>query len=387
MTTDFDGRMEGGAIATKGNCSQTEDKPVGLYIHIPFCVKKCNYCDFCSKSPTDNDFDKYLLRLEKEISEYNRTPKIKVDTVFVGGGTPSILPVGYFTRLFALVRNTFDLDEKSEITAEINPGTLTLEKAREYKSVGVNRVSLGLQSIHENELKKLGRIHSFADFVASYNLLREVGFDSISVDLMYGIPDQTAKSLNETLFEVVALNPEHISLYGLIVEEGTPFGNAWKSLALPTEDEECDMYHLACDYLRRAGYKHYEISNYAKTGFECRHNLKYWNTDEYIGIGAAAHSFFEGRRYGNTRDLFDISLDPNANDESGADEYIMMRLRLADGLSPSAFYTKFGFDFLTGREALLEKFSRHGLLTADGDRISLTERGFYVSNSIIAELL
>ncbi len=363
------------------------DTPIGLYIHIPFCVRKCNYCDFCSKPPTGNDFDKYFSRLKSEFREYKRTPKIRVNTVFIGGGTPSLLPVGYFTRLFDLVRDSFDLCPDCEITTEINPGTLTRERAIEYKALGISRISIGLQSIHENELKRLGRIHSYDDFLASFSLLSELGFDNISVDLMYGIPEQTSESLTKTLSAVTSLNPSHISLYGLIIEDGTEFGREWKGLPLPTEDEECDMYYLACERLRDAGYSHYEISNYAKTGFECRHNLKYWNTDEYIGIGATAHSFFEGKRYGNTRDLFEIVRDPAANDESSYDEYVMMRLRLSEGISLSEFKRKFGFDFTDGRDKILSELENHGLLTLNGDRLALTEHGFYVSNSILTEIL
>ena len=363
------------------------ERPRGLYVHIPFCKRKCNYCDFCSKTPNDSDFDRYFERLLTELSAYRRTPKISIDTVFIGGGTPSILPYGYFTRLFKMLRDTFDILSEAEITTEINPGTLTPKKAMEYRSVGINRASIGLQSIHENELKSLGRIHSFDDFLAAYNTLRGVGFDNISVDLMYGIPEQTIESLGDTLDTVIALSPEHISLYGLIIEEGTPFGKQWQSLSLPTEDMECDMYYLACDLLGRAGYSHYEISNYHRDGHPCRHNLKYWNTDEYIGIGAAAHSFFEERRFGNTRDIFDIVRDTSAEDESGKDEYIMMRLRLSHGLSLSEFRERFGSDFLDGRTEILSLLSSHGLLSFDGEWVRLTERGFYVSNSIINELI
>ena len=362
-------------------------KAVGLYVHIPFCVRKCNYCDFCSRPPTASDFDRYFERLEKELLLYRRSPKILIDSIFVGGGTPSLLPHGYFTRLFDLIKNTFDIDPMAEITTEINPGTLTREKAEEYKSVGINRVSVGLQTVHENELKKLGRIHSYSDFLTSYNLLREVGFANISVDLMYGIPGQTAESLAKTLATVTALNPDHISLYGLIVEPGTPFGDACDTLPLPTEDEECDMYYMAADYLARHGYTHYEISNYARDGYECRHNLKYWHNEEYIGIGAAAHSFFEGRRYGNSRDLFAITPDGDADDVSTPQEYVMMHLRLREGFSLTEYRERYGTDFLEGRKEVISRLATAGLLTVAQDRLSLTECGFYVSNGILAEIL
>ncbi|MBQ2793734.1 MAG: radical SAM family heme chaperone HemW [Clostridia bacterium] len=391
MITDPTPRTSLGEGKSSRKNSATEARgggnPIGLYLHIPFCVRKCNYCDFCSKPPSENDFDKYFERLKSEFSDYKRSPKIKINSLFIGGGTPSLLPLGYFTRLFDFISDTFDFCEDCEITAEINPGTLTEEKAKEYRALGINRISIGLQSIHENELKMLGRIHSFEDFLCSYSLLQSLGFDNISVDLMYGIPEQTSKSLKETLEKITALNPQHISLYGLIIEEGTRFANRLSELNLPSEDEECDMYYLASELLRRAGYSHYEISNYAREGYECRHNLKYWNTDEYIGIGAAAHSFFLGQRYGNTRDLFSVVRDPLANGESDADEYVMMRLRLSDGLSLDEYRKRYGTDFCHGREKLLFRLKDLGLLTLDGGKIRLTERGFYVSNSILTELL
>ena len=362
-------------------------KAVGLYIHIPFCVRKCNYCDFCSKPPTETDFDRYFTRLEGEFSSYRHEPKIRVDSIFIGGGTPSLLPHGYFTRLFRLIEESFSICEDTEITTEINPGTLTMEKALEYKSVGINRISIGLQSIHENELKKLGRIHTYQDFLDSYRLLRDVGFENISCDLMYGIPEQTRDSLTETLVAVTSLAPEHISLYGLIVEEGTPFGNQRESLMLPGEDAECDMYYMALDYLSSRGYCHYEISNYAREGYECRHNLKYWRNEEYIGIGAAAHSFMDGKRYGNSRDLFTVTPDPDAYDLTGPDEYVMMHLRLKEGFLLDEYFALFGRSFTDGREDRLSLFERHGLLTLVDGRLALTDRGLYVSNSILADLL
>lgn len=361
--------------------------PVGLYVHIPFCVRKCAYCDFCSQPPTGDSIDRYFARLEGELSAYRGGARIPVDTLFIGGGTPSILPVGYHTRLYKMLADTFDLSPLTEYTVEVNPGTLTEAKAAEYKALGVNRISLGLQSIHENELKKLGRIHTYADLVASVDMLRATGIDNISVDLMYGIPHQTCKSFAQTLDAVIDLSPSHISVYGLIVEEGTPFATD-PSLTLPDEDEECDMYALACTRLAAAGYGHYEISNYARAGYECRHNLKYWHAEEYIGIGSAAHSFFGGARYGNGRDLFDVTRDDTyADDGDRAYEYIMMHLRLSDGLSLSGFERLFGYDFTAGRETLIDEYIRLGLMTRDGGRISLTERGFYVSNSILVSFL
>jgi oxygen-independent coproporphyrinogen-3 oxidase len=253
---------------------------------------------------------------------------------------------------------------------------------------------MGLQSIHEKEMKKLGRIHNYQDFLISFNLLREAGFDNINVDLMYGIPYQTKDSFAETLTAVTALSPEHISAYGLILEEGTPLFSEKDLLPFPTTDEECDMYDLACTFLREAGYEHYEISNYAKVGKRSRHNMLYWNLAEYIGVGAAAHSYLDGIRYYNTADvdeyIKDMEKKSPAREECDVDiafEYVMLKLRLADGFLLSDYEEKFGTPFLKEKESAIDKFIKAGLVTLLDGRLSLTERGFYLSNSILVELL
>ncbi len=362
--------------------------PIGLYVHIPFCVRKCNYCDFCSQPPTGDIIDRYFERLARELALYRRAPRISVDTVFIGGGTPSILPHGYMSRLFEMLRDTFDILCDAEITVEINPGTLTRDKAEEYKALGINRISLGLQSIHENELKYLGRIHTLADFDEAYSLLRSLGFANIGVDLMYSIPEQTVASFGATLDYVISLAPEHLSVYSLIVEEGTPFGDSAKTLPLPNEDEECDMYDLARLRLAKAGYTHYEISNYARTGFECKHNLKYWKCREYIGIGAAAHSFFENVRYGNTRDILHIDRDPEYSDDGDrVGEFVMMHLRLRSGLPLREFEERFGYSFLDSHQSTVDFFINQGIMTQENDCLVLTERGFYLSNTVLVALM
>lgn len=331
--------------------------------------------------------DRYFARLSDELRLY-RAGGYSVNTVFVGGGTPSVLPLGYMTRLFGMLRDCFAFTSDAEITVEVNPGTLTEEKVVEYKSLGINRISLGLQSIHENEQKALGRIHNLDDFLSAFDMLRAAGFTNIGVDLMYGIPEQTLDSFALTLDTVISLSPEHISVYGLIVEDGTPFGNMRDTLPLPSEDEECDMYLLACEGLARAGYRHYEISNYARLGYESRHNLKYWNCEEYIGIGAAAHSFLDGERYGNTRSLYCIERDPEYLDDGDREyEYIMMHLRLSDGLSLSDFENRFGYSLEGRHTTVINEYISLGLMKRDGDRLYLTERGFYVSNSILVGFL
>ncbi len=369
--------------------------PIGLYVHIPFCIKKCNYCDFCSFSDLNTDVrSAYISRLIDEIFGYKREDKIKIGTVFFGGGTPSLLSPSEFSRIADAIYSTFDIAEGSEFTIEVNPKTITPEKLSAYRAHGVNRISIGLQSIHENELKKLGRIHSFSDFQEAYELVRAEGINNVSVDIMYGIPEQTPESFKETLGAVLKMSPDHISCYGLILEENTPFWDMMDELPIPSEDEECEMYYAAADILSRSGYSHYEISNYAKPGFESKHNLKYWHAEEYIGVGISAYSYFCGKRYGNSRSMSEYLSDfsPKYDEEilgvkERAYEYAMLSLRLSSGVSLSKYKELFGFDFLSGREEEISRLINAGYLKNDNGRVFLTERGFYVSNAILAELL
>ena len=366
---------------------------LGLYVHIPYCVRKCNYCDFCSLPNGRGEVPaSYLDTLCAEILSYRTEPRRVIDTVYFGGGTPSLLSPAQAERIVIAIRDTFDIRDSAEITLEANPGTLTEEKARAFHSLGFNRVSLGLQSVHENEMKTLGRIHTYAEFVDSFKLLRRVGFDNINVDLMYGIPHQTKESFAATLESVVALSPEHISAYGLILEEGTPLYSMRDSLPIPSTDEECDMYDLCRGMLRDAGYEHYEISNYARAGKRSRHNLIYWSFGEYIGVGAAAHSFSQGVRSYNTDDVASYVSSPEGTRACDTEldlafEYAMLGLRLIDGFSLSDYKTRFGASFTDGKESLLSRLEVEGLLTVSADRLALTEDGFYVSNSILAEIL
>ncbi len=367
--------------------------PKGLYLHIPFCLRKCNYCDFCSV-PEKGVADAYIDCLLSEAEGYKRYGKIPIDTVYFGGGTPSLLIRSQLERIMSGLSSVFSLSPDCEITLEVNPGTADGEKLSAYRSLGVNRLSIGLQSIHENELKFLGRIHDFPRFLDTYNSARNAGFDNISVDVMYGIPYQTTASFEQTLRAVIDLVPQHISAYGLIIEEGTPFFSERDKLPLPDEDAECDMYYLADRLLCENGYSHYEVSNYSKLGRESRHNLKYWRDMEYIGLGVSAYSYFKGVRYGNTRSLSDyLSGKGKRADEislSDADvryEYAMMRLRLSEGISLGEYERLFGVSFLEGRESLISDYIGKGLMRLDGGRLSFTVRGFYVSNSLLVNLL
>jgi len=365
--------------------------PRGLYVHIPFCKRKCNYCDFCS-FPIEEKRE-YLDALCREIDSY-KDERIYVDTVFFGGGTPSLLSEDELSKILSAIRKSFVVSPDTEITLEANPKTLTQKKVEAYRTLGVNRISLGLQSIHENELKILGRIHSFDEFVESYNMILSSGIDNINVDLMYGIPEQTKESFEATLRRILSLDPSHISVYGLILEEGTPLHSLRESLTFPTEDEECEMYYLAARLLSENGYRHYEVSNYAKEGRESRHNLKYWRGEEYVGVGLSAYSYYKGKRFGNTKDMSEYVLSPlDIYDEETIDkdnekyEYVMLRTRLSEGFSLSDYKRRFGEDFLLENELVIKAFVDAGYINISGDRLSFTERGFYVGNSLLTELI
>ena len=372
-----------------------ETNPIGIYVHIPFCVRKCNYCDFCSEAAGKEKKQRYADALCKEIKEFAIGKKISVDSVFFGGGTPSVLDAASLKKIILAIRKSFDVLPKSEVTVEVNPGTVTEEKAKAFVEAGINRVSIGVQSIHENELKKLGRIHGFEDFLNTYKLFKEVGIDNLSVDLMYGIPGQTVSSFQKTLEKIIELSPEHVSCYGLIIEEGTPFFEMKDELDLPSEDDEYEMYLLAHEMLSEYGYSHYEISNYAKYGRKSRHNLKYWHSEEYVGFGLSAHSYYGGKRFYNTSDFTEYFESDGAkyrkseSEVTGIDpfEYAMLALRLDEGISLSDYERLFGVSFLEGKEKRISELSALGLLKTESDRLFLTHKGFYVSNSILSDLL
>lgn len=366
--------------------------PIGIYLHVPICVRKCNYCDFCSfPKESFSRRSEYVDALCSEIRSY-KNRGLSVDSIFFGGGTPSLLSRAEITQISSALKDTFFFSTDTEFTLEANPLTLDEEKLLLFSGIGVNRLSLGLQSIHKKELKTLGRIHGYDDFLSVYHMARKMGIHNINVDLMYGIPEQTITSFVETLNTVLSLSPEHISVYGLILEEGTDFYRRRDALHFPSVDEECDMYYSACNLLNKFGYSHYEISNYAKPGFESRHNLKYWQRREYIGFGVSAHSYLDGFRFANSVGV-DEYIDSVGRTHSLLTEddlrieYIMLSLRLSSGISLSEYYKLFGKDFLKDNQSFLDRLSGEGLVRIFEDAIALTERGFYVSNSIIAELI
>lgn len=374
---------------------------LGIYIHVPFCIKKCNYCDFYScAQKSANNVSEYIDALCKHIkAEAPAYRKRKIDTVFIGGGTPSLVLPKDFEKLAETIGKSFSLTQDAEFSIEANPGTLSDEKLRTYKSCGVNRLSIGLQSANDEELKTLGRIHTFDDFKENFLLARRCGFDNINVDIMYGLPDENLKKISKTLDKVSEFSPEHISAYCLKIEENTPFFDIKDTLLLPDDDKICDTYLAVCDKLKDCGYEQYEISNFSKIGYRCRHNLKYWNDEEYIGFGPSAHSFFEGRRYfydDNTEKYLSdinsgkmptkISENERKNSEDNADEYIMLKMRLFDGIDGEEFRQKFGISFeeYTGG---MEKYILGGYMEKCAGVYRFTPKGFFVSNFILSDIL
>lgn len=361
-------------------------RPLELYIHIPFCIQKCQYCDFLSAPSTAKERQEYVESLCQKIRSYGELAKAyHVVSIFVGGGTPSILEAGQMIRIFDVVRSTFSINEDAEITIEANPGTVTREKLKAYRQAGINRLSIGLQSAKSEELKILGRIHTYEEFLATYRLAREEGYRNINVDLMSAIPHQTAAGWSETLRQVAELGPEHISAYSLMIEEGTPFyeryGEGRHEDELPGEDEERKMYCQTRSILKEYGYHRYEISNYAKPGYECRHNLGYWNRTEYLGIGKGAASLIDNQRWNEGGEPEVLTM------ENQMEEYMFLGLRKMKGVSKERFLEEFGGEMEEIYGAVLGKMYRDGLLEECGDYVRLTERGIDVSNYVMSEFL
>lgn len=362
----------------------------GIYVHIPFCYKKCNYCDFYSLS----DYGiagEYFNALTKNIRlAGERYGRRTVDSIFFGGGTPSSVECEYVASAIEYLHKYFDITPDCEITLEANPATVDRHKLSVYNSCGINRISMGVQSASDSELDLLSRLHSYNGFEKSFFLCRDMGFDNINLDVMMGIPDQSMKSLAYTLEKLTALAPEHISVYMLSIEEGTPFYQVADRLNLPSEDEVCSMYLGCHDLLEARGYSHYEISNFAKEGRECRHNLKYWQGDDYISFGPAAHSFVDGVRYSyirdinkyiNSTDFTDVLGDVYTVDEAERQEdKIIFGLRLSKGIKLASLD---GYDS-RGR---LDNYVKNGYAKIEGDRLCLTPMGMLISNSIISDLL
>lgn len=368
-------------------------KKLGIYLHIPFCIKKCAYCDFCSyPGSADGVMRRYSDELCRRIESLEIAPE-EVDTVYFGGGTPTLLPTECFENIMRALNDRFNILKDAEITAECNPASITNDGLLALRQTGINRLSMGLQSANDNELLALDRVHSFKDFCVTFEEARAAGFDNISADLMYGIPEQTLKSFKRTLRALVSLAPEHISAYGLKIEEGTAFHRMYDSLTLPDEDAEYEMYSMCCSLLKENGYGRYEISNFAKPGKQSRHNLRYWHLDDYIGFGVAAHSCFGGRRWGNSRDIDaflrgeDITEEHYAiSNDDRVWEYVMLGLRLEEGVSESKFKELSGKD-LRSVFSTVDKMTALGFIESENGAYRFTTKGFFVSNAILSDML
>lgn len=382
---------------------------VGVYIHFPFCVKKCSYCDFLS-GPADRGTKKaYSDALCREIYSFGREygmqelfsegEKIPVDTIFLGGGTPSVMDPADLTRVMETVRKVFDILPEAEISMEMNPGTFR-EELLAFVKKSMGRVSLGLQSADDSELSRLGRIHTYSEFERCYAALRDAGISNINVDLMSAIPGQTLVSWEKSLTRILGMEPEHISCYSLIIEEGTPFFELLEKgrLDLPNEDEEREMYYLTERLMNAHGYHRYEISNYARPGYECRHNVRYWRRSPYIGFGIGAASLLDETRWSNTCDLQRyLSGSGSLSDireeihhlsvREQMEEFMFLGLRMMEGVSAADFGEKFGCELDSVYGGVCEKLISEGLLVREGDRYKLTSRGIDVSNAVLAEFL
>lgn len=371
----------------------TEKKELEIYIHIPFCVQKCAYCDFLSAPADAAVREQYIEALKEEIRQQKSFgSEYKVLSIFIGGGTPSILEGSQIAGILKEIRNYFAVEAEAEITIECNPGTLSEDKLSCYKKSGINRLSLGLQAADNQELKLLGRIHTYEEFLEGFSLARKLGFGNLNVDLMSALPGQTRDSWQETLRRVTALNPEHISAYSLIIEEGTPFYERYKpggreEYLLPDEDMERQMYYDTGEILGAAGYERYEISNYAKPGFTCRHNLGYWERREYLGLGLGASSLIKGVRYHNHRKLSAYLKGDYTHEEvqkltrrEVQEETMFLGLRKTEGVLLTE-------ELLEVYKGTLQRLQKKGLLLWEGGRVRLTDLGIDVSNYALAEFL
>lgn len=375
-------------------------KPLGIYIHIPFCIRKCKYCDFLSFAADENTKKQYVEKLCTEIEHFFAQYKeYEVRTVFFGGGTPSILEVTLIGKIMETLKKAVPFMEEAEISLEANPGTLSEEKLKEYRECGINRLSIGLQSTEEKELNYLGRIHSYEDFLKSYELARQEGFTNINVDLMSAVPYQTLESWEKTLDRVLLLKPEHISAYSLIVEEGTPFyeDDRLEEL-LADEDTEREMYVRTEEKLLEYGYHRYEVSNYAKEGRECAHNVLYWKRGDYIGFGLGAASCIHNMRFKNTDSMKEYMEMPWRKPEERwevehlslreqMEETMILGLRMTEGVSKEEFQGKYGRIMKEEFGDAIAKHKADGLLMEEKEWIRFTKRGFDLSNMVLCDFL
>lgn len=409
--------------------SKSIKKPAGIYIHIPFCIRKCRYCDFFSVTAGSGEKKAYVKQLCREISLFPRAEDYEIQSIFIGGGTPSAIPAEGIADILNEIKGKFYISETAEVTIEANPGTLDEEKLSVYRGNGINRLSLGLQSCNNEELKRLGRIHTYEEFLESCRLAREAGFQNVNIDLMSGLPGQKLADWEDTLQKIIALAPEHISAYGLILEEGTPLYDVYEQRSvkgklsqdacrdaddrhrmetdifseavrfpLPSEDEERRMYYRTGELLKNAGYERYEISNYAKKGYECRHNYAYWTRQDYLGFGAGAASLLGHIRIQNPCELeayqSEAFLDGRSfrertvlSREDEMSEFMFLGLRTMRGVSFGKFHQEFGVSIREIYGPVIDKYRKLGLLEEKDGWLYLSTGGIDVSNVIMADFL
>lgn len=374
---------------------------LGLYIHVPFCVKKCNYCDFNSYKIDEKSKKLYLNNLKKEMEIYKGELEDKqIDSIFLGGGTPSILNSQEIKEIFYNIRKKFKIRIDAEITMECNPGTLNLEKLKIMKEIGINRISIGLQATQNYHLKAIGRIHTYEEFVKNYQQAIDVGFENINIDLMYCLPNQNIDEWKETLEKVTKLDPSHISAYSLILEEGTELYNMYerKEFKVIDEDTDINLYNYTIDYLKSKGYNQYEISNYAKEGYECKHNILYWKCKNYLGLGPGASGYVNNIRYNNVESIQEynelLSGDKKPilskellSDQDKIEEKIFMGLRMNEGIKFDDFKNEFNIDFRKKYNKQLAILRERQLILEDKSGIKLTQKGREISNSIFIEFI
>lgn len=371
---------------------------VALYIHIPFCKNKCFYCDFPSFSGKESLMIDYAKALSKEI--YETCHDKLISTIFIGGGTPTYLCIEGWKIIAESIKKLKFVNEDFEFTVEGNPNSFKEEQLEIFKEIGVNRISMGLQAMQNHHLKAIGRIHTIEDFEKSYSMVREYGFNNINVDLMFGLPNQTLEQWVESLEKAIKLNPEHLSCYSLIIEEGTKFHNLYENetLLLPNEEVERDMYAVTKEILKKNGYEQYEISNYAKRGLECKHNKIYWELKNYVGCGSSSHSYMNGIRYRNesniekyierinTRNTAVVEEIKNSlNDD--IEEFMFLGLRLTEGISILEFQQRFGVSIYDKYSKVIEKYVDLKLLNLENGRVFLTDKGMEFSNQVMAEFI
>lgn len=391
-------------------------KKIGIYVHVPFCVRKCLYCDFLSFPAGEEERERYISGLLREIGkEAARYKEYEVDSVFLGGGTPTVLAGEQIERILAGLKSGFSFGKEPEITIEANPGTMDMDKLESCRKAGINRISIGAQSLDDGELALLGRVHSSKDFLEAYDLARKAGFRNVNVDIMAALPGQKPEGYLDGLKKVMDLEPEHISAYSLIVEEGTPFyewygedgkrGNGMLSSLsssfpshLPSEGEEREMYERTGEILEAGGYYRYEISNYAKPGYECRHNLGYWKRSDYVGLGLGAASMVENVRWKNSADMekYLCCMESGSGDSKEElcalsireqmEEFMFLGLRMTEGVGKKDFYDAFGRSLEDAYGEVIGKLCGQGLLVNE-DRVRLTPYGRDISNYVMAEFL